>query len=139
MADKQTVKKGKKGGSAIAAMVQHMNKVYDAAQGVIAKQKAEGRFYDPEAPQNTRADVNGKVIKKRGKKDGPGRPKLNVAPDEKIVAYVAKLDKNALGACGVIRDVAKKFPDASIGVLRACLPDLNPSTVQIQAKKARSA
>lgn len=138
MASKQTAKKGKPN-SSIAAMVKHMNVVYEAAQGVISKQKSEGRFYDPEALENTRADVNGKVIKKRGKSNGPGRPKMNATPDKEIVAYVAKLDKGKLGACGVIRDVAKHFPEASIATLRACLPEMNPSTVQIQAKKARAA
>jgi hypothetical protein len=140
MQAKPTGKKvAKKRANPMAEMFQRMAAVYAGAQSVIAKSKENGTFYDVDAPAARRAASDGKPLKKRVKAEGHGRPRVVISEaDPKILTYIGKLDADKMGACGVIRDVAKKFPEASVAMLRACLPKLNPSTVQIQTKKARS-
>jgi hypothetical protein len=140
MQAKPTGKKvAKKKANPMAEMFRRMDAIYTGARATIEKGKANGTYFDPDVPMSRRAASDGKAVKSRAKGDGAVRQRVVIGEaDPKILAYIGKLDADKMGACGVIRDVAKKFPEASVAMLRACLPKLNPSTVQIQTKKARS-
>lgn len=105
----------------MAELYREMDRVYNGALEVIARHPVVGVGVsdDPDPPRA--------AYKKA--------PRLTSAALPEIAAYART--HHDLKLTGLIRAVATEFPKATVGEIRASLPDLNPSTVSIQVGKAR--
>lgn len=95
-----------------------------------------GAGVDEEITSSGPATIKVKAGKTKAARTGAPAKVVEVSPEMK--AFVAKTLTQKLGSCQTIRNVATQFMDASVAEIRSALPDLNPSTVSIQVKKARS-
>jgi hypothetical protein len=98
-----------------------MDKIYDGALAIIRKHGGAS------------AEMPDDVVRVRGK--SPARTAAAVSGP---LADAAK-KLAGKGKCEAIRSLALGFPDATVAQIRAAFPDINPSTVAIQVRKARAA
>lgn len=104
----------------------YMDFVYEGALAVVKKHGIKPQS-DEQRPAIRKSKTAGKVA----------GPRVAAAPDPAIIEWVKKNGAKYPLTTHLVRAIAVEFRDAHVNVIRACLPDLNPSTVGIQVGKAR--